>query len=195
MQYTTAALCLISATLSLAAPTTKLSARDAFSGFIVPSVIKTHDISSNANTATGHISTIRAANNVETSTLYQIPVPADLAGKTCALVIRASAYDNVEGTQEMDVFNNLFADLNNLPSGNQRNQQLARVQFNAASGFYDFDTVGFANPKIQSFPCPAGTTLKWESVAVGTFDVNVIQQASYDVVGADAPNGLSIGYF
>ncbi|KAI0884556.1 uncharacterized protein GGS22DRAFT_144096 [Annulohypoxylon maeteangense] len=192
MQYTTAALCLISATLSLAAPTTK---RDTFSGFIVPSVLKIHDINSNANVASLHTATVRAANNVETSTLYQIPIPASLAGKTCALVIQATAGDQVQGTQELDIFNNLFADLNNLPSGNQRNQQLARVKFNSGTGFYDFDTVGFANPKIQSFPCPAGATLKWESVAVGTFDVNVISQDFANVVGAEAPNGLSVGYF
>ncbi|XDG03124.1 hypothetical protein ABKA04_002739 [Annulohypoxylon sp. FPYF3050] len=192
MKYTTAALCLISSTLTLAAPTTK---RDAFSGFIVPSVLKVHDINSNLNTASPHTSTIRTANGFETSTLYQIPIPADLSGKTCALVIHATSADQIEGTAELDIFNNLFADLSNLPSGNQRNQQLARVKYNSGTGFYDFDTVGFANPKIQSFPCPAGTTLKWESVAVGTYDVNVIAQDFVNVVGSAAPNGLSVGYY
>ncbi|KAI1454130.1 hypothetical protein F4805DRAFT_440826 [Annulohypoxylon moriforme] len=192
MKYTTAALCLISSTLTLAAPTTK---RDTFSGFIVPSVLKIHDINSNANVASQHTSTIRTTNGYETSTLYQIPIPASLSGKTCALVIHATSNDQIEGTEELDIFNNLFADLNNLPTGNQRNEQLARVKFNAGTGFYDFDTVGFANPKIQSFPCPAGNTLKWESVAVGSFDVNVIGQEFANVEGPNAPNGLSIGYF
>ncbi|KAI1204532.1 uncharacterized protein F4807DRAFT_328951 [Annulohypoxylon truncatum] len=192
MKYTTAALCLISATISLAAPTTK---RDAFAGFIVPSVLKIHNVNNNVNTPSVHTSTIRAANGVETSTLYQIPIPSSLQGKTCALVIHATSADQIEGTQELDIFNNLFADLNNLPTGNQRNEQLARVKFDAATGFFDFDTVGFANPKIQSFPCPAGNTLKWESVAVGSYDVDVIAQDFANVVGPNAPNGLSVGYY
>ena len=48
MKYTTAALCLVSATLSLAAPTgtSTVSARggQAWAGFALPSIIKNHDI-------------------------------------------------------------------------------------------------------------------------------------------------------
>ncbi|KAI1403319.1 hypothetical protein F4819DRAFT_231260 [Hypoxylon fuscum] len=201
MKYATAALCLISATLSLAAPTTSnkvVSARGehAWAGFAVPSIIKNHDITSNLNTQDVQTATVRNG-GVETSTLYDIPIPESAAGKTCALVIRAGRIgngDNVLGEQAMDIFKNGFTDLAALPSGNLRDTQLARVRFDAASGFYGFDKVDFANPAVESFPCPAGKTLHWESVAVGEFDINVIQQ-DFHVVGTNAPNGLSVGWW
>ncbi|KAI1381206.1 hypothetical protein F4677DRAFT_402400 [Hypoxylon crocopeplum] len=201
MKYSTAALCLVSATLSLAAPTTtstKVSARQehTYAGFAVPSIIKNHDIPSNLNTQDVQTATVRNG-GAETSTLYDIPIPESAGGKTCALIIRAArigAGDNVLGTQEMDIFKNGFTDLAALPSGNLRDAQLARVQFDPVTGFYGFDKVGFANPTIESFPCPAGKTLHWESVAVGEFDVNVIRQ-DFAVDGANAPNGLSVGWW
>ncbi|KAI1780309.1 hypothetical protein F4818DRAFT_450878 [Hypoxylon cercidicola] len=205
MKYTTAVLCLASATLSLAAPTTTtttttkaVSACDshAWAGFAVPSIIKNHDIASNLNTQDVQTATVRNG-NAETSTLYEIPIPASAAGRTCALVIRAArlgAGDNVLGEQAMDVFRNGFTDLASLPAGNLRDAQLARVRFDAASGFYAFDKVGFANPAVEAFPCPAGQTLHWESVAVGEFDVNVIRQ-DFWVDGANVPNGLSVGWW
>ncbi|KAI4859138.1 hypothetical protein F4820DRAFT_182495 [Hypoxylon rubiginosum] len=202
MKYTTAVLCLASATLSLAAPTSTnnkvVSAREehAWSGFAVPSIIKNHDITTNLNTQDFQTATVRNG-GVETSTLYDIPIPASAAGKTCSLVIRAGrvgAGDNVLGEQAMDVFKNGFTDLAALPSGNLRDTQLARVRFDATSGLYGFDKVGFANPVIESFPCPAGKTLHWETVAVGEFDINVITQ-DFQVNGANVPNGLSVGWW
>ncbi|KAI6088778.1 hypothetical protein F4821DRAFT_232937 [Hypoxylon rubiginosum] len=201
MKYTTAVLCLASATLSLAAPTTinkAVSARDehAWAGFAVPSIIKNHDITSNLNTQDIQTATVRNG-NVETSTLYDIPIPASAAGKTCSLVIRAGrigAGDNILGEQAMDVFKNGWTDLATLTSGNLRDAQLARVRFDAGSGLYGFDKVDFANPTIESFPCPAGKTLHWETVAVGSFDINVIKQ-DFQVDGANVPNGLSVGWW
>ena len=201
MKYTTAALCLVSATLSVAAPTApvaQVSGRDqhAYGGFAVPSIIKNHDIASNLNTQDVQTATVRNG-GIETSTLYDIPIPEAAAGKTCALVIRAQNVgngDNILGEQAMDVFRNSFTDLASLPSGNLRDTELARVRFDAATGFYNFDKVGFANPAIEAFPCPAGKTLHWETVAVGEFDINVIKQ-DFSLNGADAPNGLSVGWW
>ncbi|KAI1654245.1 hypothetical protein F4813DRAFT_371924 [Daldinia decipiens] len=200
MKYATAALCLISATLSLAAPTgtNTVSAREehAWAGFAVPSIIKNHDITSNLNTQDVQISTVRNG-NTETSTLYDIPIPESAAGKTCTLVIHAgriSNGDSVLGEKALDLFRNSFTDLANLPSGNLRDTQLARVRFDDATGFYNFDKVGFSNPAVESFPCPAGKTLHWETVAVGQFDINVIKQ-DFVVDGTNAPNGLSVGWF
>ena len=76
--------------------------------------------------------------------------------------------------------------------GNFRNNQLARIRFNAATGLYDFDNVDF-NAIIDEFPCPAGRTLEWESVAVGEFDINVIRQDFVDP-GFGFPNGLSVAF-
>ncbi|KAI8962039.1 hypothetical protein F5Y11DRAFT_204262 [Daldinia sp. FL1419] len=200
MKYTTAALCLVSATLSLAAPTSSnvVSARDthAWAGFAVPSIIKNHDITTNLNTQDVQTSTVRNG-DFETSTLYDIPIPESATGKTCTLVIHAGRIgngDNVLGEKALDLFKNSFTDLANLPSGNLRDTQLARVRFDDSTGFYDFDKVGFANPAVESFPCPAGKTLHWETVAVGSFDINVIQQ-DFAVNGANVPNGLSVGWW
>ncbi|XXG97867.1 hypothetical protein Hte_004181 [Hypoxylon texense] len=208
MKYTTAVLTLASATLSLAAPTSTttskvIGAREehAWAGFAVPSIIKNHDVASNLNTQDAQTATVRSG-GAETSTLYDIPVPAAAAGRTCALVVRAGRVgaaggaggDNVLGERALDVFRNGFADLAALPAGNLRDAQLARVRFDADAGLYRFDKVGFASPAVESFPCPAGKTLHWETVAVGEFDINVIQQ-DFQVDGANVPNGLSVGWW
>ncbi|KAI2602310.1 hypothetical protein GGR54DRAFT_529035 [Hypoxylon sp. NC1633] len=204
MQYSTAALCLISATLSLAAPTSISSSSKAISerqehgyaGFAVPTIIKIHDGTSGQNTADTQTATARK-DGAETSTLYDIPIPGEAAGKTCTLLIRAAKTEDGDvsvGEQAMDIFKNRFLDQDGLASGNQRDTQLARVRFDAATGFYQFDEAGFANPSIESFPCPAGKTLHWESVAVGEFDINFIQQ-DFTVDGANAPNGFSVGWW
>ncbi|OTB04895.1 hypothetical protein M426DRAFT_261530 [Hypoxylon sp. CI-4A] len=202
MKYTTATLSLISATLSLAAPTittNNLAAREdqAFLGFALPSIIKNHNIATNLNAEDDKTSTIRSG-AFETSTLYQIPIPPVAAGKTCALKIRAGHLgtgDSVQGEKAMDIFRSSFTDLATLDMGNLRDVQLARVRFNAATDEYDFDRVGFANPAVESFPCPAGQTLHWESVAVGDFDVNVVEQATFVIEGSDVPFGLSVGWW
>ncbi|KAI8630723.1 hypothetical protein F5Y19DRAFT_32640 [Xylariaceae sp. FL1651] len=198
MKYTTAALSLLSATLSLAAPTTTvLDTRDALNaaGYAVPSIIKIHNIASNQNVQDVKTSTVRNG-QFETSTLYDIPIPAAAAGHTCGLVFRASpsgGADSVQGTGGLDIFKNDFTDLASLSQGNLRDQEIARIVFNPATGFYDFDRVDFT-PTIDAFPCPAGNTLHWEAAAVGEFDIDVVQQNfAYD--GVHVPNGLSVAWW
>jgi hypothetical protein len=185
MKYTTAALSLLSATLSLAAPTTT-------AGYAVPSVLKVHNIATNLNVADVKTSTIRSG-NFETSTLYDIPIPAAAAGRTCGLVFHASSADSVQGTGSLDFFKNGFTDLAALTQGNLRDQQIARVVFNPNTGFYDFKRSD-VTPSVDSFPCPAGKTLHWEAAAVGQFDINIVKQDfAYD--GVHVPNGLSVAWW
>ncbi|KAI8945118.1 hypothetical protein F4801DRAFT_569478 [Xylaria longipes] len=186
MKYTTAALGLLSATLSAAAPTTT-------AGYAVPSILKIHNIATNNNQQDISTSTVRSG-TFETSTLYDIPIPATAAGRTCGLVFRsANSNDAIQGTGELDIFKNGFTDLASLNSGNLRDQELARIVFNADTGFYDFKRSDFT-PTIDSFPCPAGKTLHWEAAAVGTFDINVVEQDfSYD--GTNVPNGISVAWW
>ncbi|KAI1084856.1 hypothetical protein F5B20DRAFT_223280 [Whalleya microplaca] len=195
MKSLNVALCLLSATASLAAPSPQLSSRQVFEylGVAAPSVVKIHNISTNLNTFSDHTQTVRNG-SLETSTLYEIPIPAAAAGRTCRLVIRASnvgSGDVVQGTQALDVFHNTFTDLADLDSGNLRGEEVARVVFNASTGNYDFDTTAFP-PTVDGFPCPSGN-YSLETVAVGDFDVNIFGQNFED---AHAPSeGLGIGYF
>ncbi|KAI5922449.1 hypothetical protein F4810DRAFT_673814 [Camillea tinctor] len=194
MKSTTAALCLISATLSLAAPASNKRDISNPLGFAVPSILKIHDITSNQNTPAWQTSTVRSG-GFETSTLYDIPIPAAAQGRTCGLVFRAGrvgAGDAVQGEQALDVFRNGFTDLASLTEGNLREAQLARIRFDAATGLYAFDETAIA-PAIREFPCPTGT-LHWEAAAVGELDVNVVQQDfSYD--GTNVPNGISVAWW
>ncbi|KAI1281667.1 hypothetical protein F5Y07DRAFT_266426 [Xylaria sp. FL0933] len=185
MKFTTTALALLPATLSVAAPA-------ATSGYALPSIIKLHDIKTNLNVASTLTSTIRQG-TFETSTLYDIPIPAAAAGRTCGLVFHAKATDDVEGTKALDIFKNGFADLATLTQGNLRNTQIARIVFNPATGNYDFKRSDFT-PTVDSFPCPAGTTLHWESVAVGEFDVNKVPQ-DFTFDGVHVPNGISVTWW
>ncbi|KAK5636595.1 hypothetical protein RRF57_012307 [Xylaria bambusicola] len=185
MKFTTAALTLLPATLTVAAPTTT-------SGYAVPSIMKVHDITSNSNSVTGWTNTVRSG-NYETSTLYDIPIPAAAAGRTCGLVFKASGSDYIQGAQALDIFKNGFTDLASLDSGNLRDQQIARIVFNPATGNYDFKRSDFT-PTVESFPCPAGKVLHWEAAAVGEFDVNIVaQQFGYD--GTNVPNGISVAWW
>ncbi|KAH9896148.1 hypothetical protein F4778DRAFT_793890 [Xylariomycetidae sp. FL2044] len=208
MQYTTALLTLLStaATLTQAAPTTtapKLSPRDASSpsGYIVPNLLKSHDIKGGQNWPTGETAAIRndAYDNL-VSTLYSIPVPASLAGRTCGLVFTAQPQlrdgDDVRGAMAMDVFSNGFAagGLAALEAGNLRDRQLARIRFDAGAGAYAFDEAAFAQPAVRAFACPAGETLAWEAAPVGDFDVNLVQQSFVAEAGA-VPRGLSIAWW
>ncbi|KAK9421586.1 hypothetical protein SUNI508_05516 [Seiridium unicorne] len=166
-----------------------------YSGFVLPTLLKIHHIPTNENTEDVQIATQRNG-PAETSTLYEIPVPEELAGKTCSLVIRAGLLGNgtiIQGTQAMDIFNNNIESLAKLQSGNLRNLQLARVRFDYKTSLYAFEETVLP-PRIRSFPCPAGKTLEWESVAVGDFDMNVIKQ-DFESNGQGIPNGLSIGYY
>jgi hypothetical protein len=167
-----------------------------YSGFIRPTLLKTHDVVTNQNIQSAKTVTVRQG-IVETSTLYEIPVPESLAGKTCSLVIRASHLshgDAVLGAQAMDIFRNDVESLAQLRYGNHRDVQLARVRFDERTGLYGFDATVLP-PAIKSFPCPAGKTLEWESVAVGDYDVNIIQQNFHLGDEKGVPNGLSIGYY
>ncbi|KAH8675539.1 hypothetical protein BX600DRAFT_432111 [Xylariales sp. PMI_506] len=196
MKYSAAAVAIISATGTLAAPAAAkrdYSTPD-YLGFVFPSVLKTHSINTNVNTFSDQTVTVRNG-NAETSTLYQLPIPAEAAGKTCGLLVRAYyAGDDVEGEQALDIFNNNIDDLAALEQGNFRNQQLARVRLDTSSeGFFVFDESPIA-PLIQSFPCPVGKTLEWESVAVGTADTVIISQ-DYSWDGTNFPNGLTIAFW
>ncbi|KAI1486693.1 hypothetical protein F5X96DRAFT_653941 [Biscogniauxia mediterranea] len=209
MKYTAAALCLISATLSLAAPTTtttstttKVAGRDAAhpAGYALPTILKVHDVASNQNTAGSQTATVRRndGGGAETSTLYDIPIPSGLEGRTCGLVFRAGrvgAGDTVLGEQALDVFGGGWADLAGLAEGNLRGTQLARLRFDAASasGLYAFDDSALP-PSVREFPCPAGEVLHWEAAAVGEFDVNIVgQDFAYD--GQNVPNGISVAWW
>ncbi|KAI0911713.1 hypothetical protein F4823DRAFT_584573 [Ustulina deusta] len=185
MKFTTAALTLLPATLSVAAPTTT-------AGYAVPSILKIHNLSTNLNSQDVQTSTVRSG-TFETSTLYDIPIPAAAAGRTCGLVFHTSSTDTVQGTGALDIFKNGFTDLASLTQGNLRDQQIARIVFNPDTGNYDFKRSDFT-PTVDSFPCPAGNTLHWESVAVGEFDVNVVtQDFAYD--GVHVPNGISVAWW
>ncbi|KAI1426351.1 hypothetical protein F5Y12DRAFT_742951 [Xylaria sp. FL1777] len=184
MKFTTAALALLPATLSVAAPATT-------AGSAVPSILKIHNIATNLNYQDSRTSTVRSG-TFETSTLYDIPIPAEAAGRTCGLVFHASGYDYLDGTKSLDIFKNSFTDLASLTSGNLRNQQIARIVFNPNTGNYDFKRSDFT-PTVDSFPCPAGQTLHWEAVAVGDFDVNSVSQ-DFAYAGG-VPNGISVAWW
>ncbi|KAI0874968.1 hypothetical protein GGS24DRAFT_457493 [Hypoxylon argillaceum] len=189
MKFTTATLALLSATLSVAAPTTTSTAAP---GYAVPSILKVHSINTNANTQGVKTSTVRQGTS-ETSTLYDIPIPAAAAGRTCGLVFHASSSDTVQGSAALDIFKNGFTDLASLAQGNLRDQQIARIVFNPSTGNYDFKRADFT-PTVDSFPCPAGQTLHWEAVAVGELDVNIVaQDFAYD--GVHVPNGISVSWW
>jgi len=204
MKWATAVALVSAAAGATAAPATRFVPRDNStsaatydhpSGFIFPRVIKNHDVNTNLNTLDYKTYTVRSG-GTEKTTLYELPIPDYTAGKKCGLVVRASRIgygDRVEGEQALDIFSNQITDLASLASGNFRNNPLARVRFNAATGFYDFDAVD-VKPIIKEFPCPAGKTLEWESVSVGTEDLNIITQ-DYYFDGVHAPNGLTIAYW
>lgn len=92
------------------------------------------------------------------------------------------------------MFRSSFADLFQLNAGNQRDVQLARMRFDESTGLYAFDKTDFPNPAVESFPCPAGLSVRWETVAVGDLDVNVVRQDSV-ASGGVVPNGLSVGWW
>ncbi|KAI1266137.1 hypothetical protein F5Y18DRAFT_435090 [Xylariaceae sp. FL1019] len=192
MKSTTAAVALLSATISMAAPTLNSRTPAAGSGYAVPSVVKIHSINNNLNTFSTATSTVRSG-DFETSTLYDIPIPEAAAGKTCALVFKASDSDTVAGTGALDISKNEFTDLASLTEGNLRDQQLARIVYDPDTGLFDFDRAAFT-ATVDSFPCPAGKVLHWEAAAVGEVDTVVIQQDfSHD--GAHVPNGLSVAFW
>ncbi|KAI0392718.1 hypothetical protein F5Y17DRAFT_435225 [Xylariaceae sp. FL0594] len=200
MQYSTAVfalLSLFSASASLAAPTTNTPA--AATGFALPSLIRAHNVTSNANSgvegseSVPALSTFRRARD-EMTTLFDIPIPASAAGRTCALVIKASPpFDVVYDGTKLDIFANGFTDLAVLTQGNLRDRQLARVVFNAHTNVFDFLRADFV-PTIDAFPCPAGKTLHWEAVSVGEDVFTFIAQASV-VLGSEVPEGLSVAWF
>lgn len=201
MKYATAAT-LLSAAGALAAPAIKTAPRQTSNvtdtsstplGFIFPNVLSIHNVNTNLNVISAKTDTVRVGNS-ETSTLYQLPIPPNTSGHTCGLVIFAGENgDTVSGTGALDIFNNNIQNLAALGAGNFRNQELARVVFDPATGLFGFDTADVV-PLIESFPCPAGKTLEWESVAVGTSDTVIIQQ-DFSFDGVNIPNGLTIAFW
>ena len=203
MKYSAVAAFLTAATGALAAPTAKRDNSTAASGygyipagagFVLPSNLANHDVTSNLNTADVQTATVRNG-NIETSTLYQFYVPSDLAGKRCGLVAFAGRIgngDNVLGTQQLDFFTTQIPYLAAQASGNLRDQgPIGRVRFNPATGLYDY--VGDITSWANNFPCPAGKSFVVESVAVGEFDINVIKQDTSLPPNA-IPNGVSLVY-
>jgi hypothetical protein len=151
-----------------------------------------HSIATNQNYPDVKTSTIRSG-TFESSTLYDIPIPAAAAGRTCGLVFHALSSDQIQGTGALDIFKNSFTDLASLTQGNLRDQQIARIVYNPNTGYYDFKRIDFT-PTVDSFPCPAGKTLHWEAAAVGEFDVNIVKQDfAYD--GVHVPNGISVAWW
>ncbi|KAI1184358.1 hypothetical protein F5B17DRAFT_84078 [Nemania serpens] len=190
MKFNTAALTLLSTTLAAAAPTPSATT---ILGYAVPSILKVHNMNNNLNNKDVRITTVRSG-NYETSTLFDIPIPAAAAGHTCGLVLRAlEGGDVVSGSACLDIFQNTFTNLATLTQGNLRDQQMARMVFNGNTGLYDFKRSDMT-PKVDTFPCPAGQTLHWEAAAVGDFDVNLVGQDS-GYAGAHVPNGLSVAWW
>ncbi|KAI1825423.1 hypothetical protein F4861DRAFT_547720 [Xylaria intraflava] len=159
-------------------------------GYIVPNLIKIHNVNNNVNSANEETFTVRNA-TMETTSLYQIPVASWTFGKICGLVITATTPpDIIDGTKTLFIFSNNIQNLANQATGNLRNKELAEVTFNPFEGRYDFDFNDFT-PSIASFPCPAGKTLQWESVSQGDEDDNIFRQ-DFFVNGNFAPKGLSL---
>lgn len=197
---TTAAAALALAAGAIAAPAGASKREVEYKGFIVPTVVANHDVNSNLNYLDDKTDTVREP-GIETTTLYELPIPEAAAGKICRLVVfagRVGHGDIVEGEQALDIFNNNIDNLAELKQGNLRNLQLARIRFDEYSGLFDFDLDDF-NAIIDEFPCPAGATLEWESVSVGERNKVVIEQdfapEGQENVLYEMPNGLSIAFY
>ncbi|KAJ2904669.1 hypothetical protein MKZ38_007410 [Zalerion maritima] len=195
MKYTVAA-ALAFAAGSMAAPAAASKREPEYEGFIVPTVLSVHDVNSNLNNLGETTKTVRQP-GIETTTLYEIPVPPEAVGKTCKLVVfSGDEYDIVEDEQALDIFNNNIDDLSALEQGNFRNNLLARVRFDEYSGFFEIDA-GDVTPVIDEFTCP-DVILQWESVSVGEKNKVVLKQdfAEYGENVLDyLPNGLSIAFY
>ncbi|KAI1382812.1 uncharacterized protein F4822DRAFT_422686 [Hypoxylon trugodes] len=193
--------CLASATLSLAAPTTKANATFANTAsvrqqlvdnlFVAPDLIRVHNVKTNLNTDTDSTTTQRAA-LIETSTLYEVKIPQTAPGANCSLVLFAGAFgDVVSGAQSVNFFNNTISDLAKQGMGNLRDRDLGRVNFNPDTKLFDFDETVVKDPIAKWFECPpAGTTMVFEAVAVGDFDAVNITQAPSSAI--NPPNGFSL---
>ena len=97
------------------------------------------------------------------------PVPQ---GQTCTFHFSLDPSAALSGSGLFDVFTSLAPATHStagFPPGNQRNQQVARMQA-VLPGEATYVS-GFPNT-IQSFPCPSGV---WPIELVGVFDVDNIQ--------------------
>jgi hypothetical protein len=125
----------------------------------------------NFNTLSGHI----FKNNGKTSditTLVTFNFPSESQGKTCSFQFFLNPSAVLSGSGLFDVFTSLAPATHSttgFPPGNQRNQQVARMQ--AVKPGEATYVSGFPN-SIQSFPCPSGV---WPIELVGVFDVDNIQ--------------------
>jgi hypothetical protein len=143
-------------------------------GYVLPTTLSPYTVSSGAinfNTPNGQI----FKNNGQSSdvtTLVTFNFPSESQGKTCAFHFFLPLRGSLSGSGLFDVFTSLAPATHSttgFPPGNQRNQQVARMQA-VLPGEATY-VPGFLNT-IQSFPCPLGV---WPIELVGVFDVDNIQ--------------------
>ncbi|KAG8423088.1 hypothetical protein J3459_008214 [Metarhizium acridum] len=161
--------------------------------YILPNAMAVHSINDNGNTPSRRIDTVRQGQR-ENSTLLSFEVPPQADNRTCTASIFAghlSNGDSVSGEKTVDIFSTNITDINNTPSGNMRNMQLARLRFNPNSKRFDF--VGGMPSSIREFQVRTGDVLQWEIVAVGTEDEISIEQ-DFNQEGPRLPNGMFIEY-
>jgi hypothetical protein len=161
--------------------------------YILPNAMAIHSIDNKGNIHSMQIKAIRRSER-ETSTLVSFVVPQEADDKICTAGIFAGRLghgDTVNGTHTVDVFSTLLTDINNTPTGNQRNKQLSRLRFNTGTNRFDFVTD--EPSEIQNFKGKAGVTLQWEIVAVGEDDLVDIRQ-DFSCNSSGTPNGIFIEY-
>jgi hypothetical protein len=142
--------------------------------YVLPTTISQYTVSTGAinfNTPNGVI----FKNNGQSSditTLITFNFPLEAQGKTCSFHFFLNPSAAVSGSGLFDVFTSLAPATHSttgFPPGNQRNQQVARMQA-VLPGEATYDP-NIPHP-IQSFPCPSGI---WPIELVGVFDVDNIQ--------------------
>lgn len=193
MKTFTAAALLVAA---VSARSTPLRAREATVGkyTVLPTQLASHDVNRGDNVFA--LNTVTARNGgIETSTLYEVEFSEALAGLTCeGHFFAGRATDSAVGTGSLDFFSTGIKDLAAQASGNLRDQAIGRINFNGVGNEFTIDpTIPFLFGSGSAFPCPAGETIVFESVAVGEFDVVVIGQdlAEHWTPAAGKPDGLS----
>ncbi|KAN0079347.1 hypothetical protein V8E54_004561 [Elaphomyces granulatus] len=149
-------------------------------GLVRPTTLSPYTVSTGAinfNAPNGVI----FKNNGQSSditTLVTFNFPSESQGKTCSFHFFLDPSAVLSGSGLFDVFTSLAPathSTDGFPPGNQRNQQVARMQ--AVKPGEATYVSGFPN-SIQSFPCPSGV---WPIELVGVFDVDNIQWLGFGV--------------
>jgi Ubiquitin 3 binding protein But2 C-terminal domain len=126
----------------------------------------------NFNTSTGEIfKTDGPPPSSDITTLVTFNLPTASAGQTCAFHFNLAPGSTLSGSGLFDVFTSLqpaTQSTTSWPPGNQRNNQVARLQAAIGEATY---VSGFPN-SVQSFPCPSGT---WAIELVGVYDNDDIE--------------------